>query len=181
MDKKNMYRALTLVFGILLVIGVLKISYAYYALVIKGNESEYSFDLTSSNDYEVTFMDGVQLMSFDSGYFFPGDSKTKVFSVENTGKKTSKYTILLDNVINEFERTEDLQYELYINDTLMGKGNLTNEEIQYLYYGREIEVGQRDNIRFVLKYATTLESQNVDMNKPLSFRFNISDKITEQA
>ena len=181
-DKKNISRVIIGIFGLLLIVGILKTTYAYYSLTIKGNPNDYSFDLSTSSTLSVAFVDNAQIMTFNKmakskGYFFPGDSETKRFSVKNTGDEAAYYSILLDNVKNDFVRTEDLQYELYINDNLVTTGNLTNEEEQYLYYNKTIDKGVTDNIIFVLKYATTTESQNVDMNKNLSFRFNISDKL----
>ena len=178
-EKFKKSEVLVIVFLVILALGVIGVTYGYYELVIKGNTNEYSFDLSRSGAeaMSVEFQDGVQLMSFDKGYFFPGDSKSKGFSVANVGEKDAYYTILLDNVKNDFVRTQDLQYKLYINDELVKDGTLTNDEVQYLYYNRTIKVGTTDNVRFVLKYATTPESQNVDMNKSLSFRFNISDKV----
>lgn len=181
MERK---RKLYIGFGalmVLLILAVVGITYGFYELKIKGNTSNYSFDLTrnGAKTMSVEFQDGIQLMSLDRGYFFPGDSKSKGFSVQNTGEEDAKYTILLDNVKNDFVRTQDLQYQLYINNELVTTGTLTNEEIQYLYYDRVVKVGTTDKVKFVLKYLTTSESQNEDMNKNLSFRFNISDKVKE--
>ena len=178
MEKEIKKRTIIgIVVAIVILIGIIGITYGFYETRVKGNTNEYSFDLSKDSALSVAFVDGIQMMSFDKGYFFPGDSETKGFSVENTGNDDAYYTILLDKVKNEFERTEDLKYELYINNELIKTGTLTNEETQYIYYNRIIKVGTTDNVKFVLKYATTTESQNVDMNKSLSFRFNISDKV----
>ena len=178
MKNKNIRNTVIGITVMVLLIGAIGISYAYYAMTIKGNTKNKTLNLRTEN-LQVTFLDGIQFMSFDSGYFFPGDSKTKRFNVANTGEKDAYYTVLIDNVKNEFERTQDLKYELYINEELKATGNITNEEEQYLYYNQSIEKNKVDDIRFVLKYATTTESQNVDMNKDLSFRFNISDKLED--
>ena len=76
----------------------------------------------------------------DGDVVFPGDTAEKTFTVENTGNATATYNILIDNVINEFERTQDLRYTIYIDDEEITTGAINNNEIQYLYYNREIKV-----------------------------------------
>ena len=171
--KKRYYISFALV--LLVTMLILGTTYAYYKTKINGNSKDKSISVLSKY-LAVKYSDGTSTMNFDGDYFFPGDSAEKTFSVENTGNDKTTYSIKIDNVINEFERIQDIRYKLYINEEEVSSGAINNSETQYLYYEREIEKGSKDNIKLVVSYSETEESQNVDMNKTLSFRVNIDNK-----
>ncbi len=171
--KKRYYISFALV--LLVTMLILGTTYAYYKTKINGNSKDKSISVLSKY-LAVKYSDGTSTMNFDGDYFFPGDSAEKTFSVENTGSDKTTYSIKIDNVINEFERIQDIRYKLYINEEEVSSGAINNSETQYLYYGKEIEKGIKDNIKLVVSYSETEESQNVDMNKALSFRVNIDNK-----
>ena len=171
--KKRYYISFVLV--LLVTMLILGTTYAYYKTKINGNSKDKSISVLSKY-LAVKYSDGTSTMNFDGDYFFPGDSAEKTFSVENTGNDKTTYSIKIDNVINEFERIQDIRYKLYINEEEVSSGAINNSETQYLYYEREIEKGSKDNIKLVVSYSETEESQNVDMNKTLSFRVNIDNK-----
>jgi len=177
-----MKKSLSILFLIFVMIVVLRLAgftYGYYAANILDNTSSHSVSVVSKK-LSVEYLDGTSIMNFEGDYLFPGDSAEKTFTIKNTGDSKSTYNILIDNVLNEFERTQDLRYVLYINNEEVTSGAINNNSVQYLYSNKEIASGATDSVRFVFEYATTNEIQNLDMNKTISFRFNIdSDVITQ--
>lgn len=165
-----------IIFLLLLIISVFRTSYAFWEMNIIGNDKDDHSVITETQYLAVEYTDGTAVMNFAGDYMFPGNSAEKTFSVTNTGNAPTTYNILIDNVINEFERTQDLRYELYINDEFIYDGAINKNETQHLFGGINIGVGQTDNIKFVFTYAQTTEIQNMDMNKGISFRFNIDNK-----
>lgn len=171
---------LVLAFMFIMLIRFVGFTYGFYSTIINGNQADKSLSVNSKY-LAVVYTDGTAVMNFDGDYLFPGNGAEKTFSVENTGDDTTTYNILIDNVQNEFERIQDLRYDLYINDELIvDDGAINNNEVQYLYFGRSIAVDATDKVRFVFTYAETEEVQNVDMNKGISFRFNISSDLYNQ-
>lgn len=164
--------------AILLLIGF---TYGFYSLIIKGNLNGKTFGIETKY-LAVEYADGTAVMNFDGDYLFPGNTAVKTFTVKNTGTSPANYNIFLDEVANDFERVQDLRYKLYIDEdakddkddfSLLVEGAINNNEIQYLYYDKLIETGKTHLLKFVFEYAATSESQNVDMNKSISLRFNI--------
>jgi len=165
-----------LIFLMFVVLRLVGLTYGFYNTRIIGNASDYSVSVVS--DYvSATYSEGVSRMIFKNDYLFPGDTAEKTFVVTNDGDKEVVYSILIDNVVNTFERTQDLRYTLYINDEVVSEGAINHSEKQYLYYNRVLPLGDFDYVKFVFKYAETEESQNMDMDKILSFRFNITNAM----
>lgn len=175
---KKSLSILLLIFVMIVVLRLAGFTYGYYAANIHNNTGSHSVSVISKN-LSVEYLDGTSIMNFDGDYLFPGDSAEKTFTVKNTGEFKATYNVLIDNVLNEFERTQDLRYVLYINDEEVTSGAINNNSIQYLYSNKEIDSGATDSVRFVFEYATTDEIQNVDMNKTISFRFNIDSNIVK--
>ena len=173
---KRSLSILLLIFVMIVVLRLVGFTYGYYAANILNNTGSYSVSVVSKK-LSVEYLDGTSIMNFQGDYLFPGDSAEKTFMIKNTGDSKSTYNILIDNVLNEFERTQDLRYVLYINNEEVSSGAINNNSVQYLYSNKEIASGATDSVRFVFKYATTDEIQNVDMNKTISFRFNIDSNI----
>ena len=173
---KKSLNVILLIFVMFVVVRLVGLTYGFYNTRIIGNLNDYSVSVVS--DYvSATYSEGVSRMIFKNDYLFPGDTAEKTFIVTNDGEKEVVYSILIDNVVNTFERTQDLRYTLYINDEVVSEGAINHHEKQYLYYNRSLLLGNVDYVRFVFKYAETSESQNMDMDKLLSFRFNITNAL----
>lgn len=173
---KKSLKYLILIFMLFVLIRLTGLTYGFYETLIIGNKNDTSANVNSKN-LSVLYTDGTSKMNFNGDYLFPGDSAEKSFTVTNTGDSKVSYSIILDNVVNAFERIQDLRYFIYINETLVDEGAINNNEVQYLYYREDLEVNSIDNIKFVFKYSETEESQNIDMNKEISFRVNIKGDV----
>lgn len=169
---KKSLTVLLLTFFVIFLLRLAGFTYGYYAANVIGNT--YSNSLSVSSKYlAVEYLDGSSIMNFQGDYLFPGDSAEKTFYVKNTGTDAVVYNILIENVVNDFERTQDLKFNLYINNELVNDGAINTNETQYLYSNKQIAANNTDTVKFVFEYATTDEIQNIDMNKQISFKFNI--------
>lgn len=163
-------------FAAIILLRLIGITYGFYKLNIIRNTNNNSLSV-EAKFLSVEYEDGTAVMNFEGDYLFPGNSAEKSFTIKNTGTVAVTYNIFIDNVINEFERIQDLRYVLYINDEEITNGAINNNSIQYLLTNKKIDVNEVDIIKFVFEYATTDEIQNVDMNKTISFRFNINSNL----
>lgn len=173
---KKSLSVILLIFVMFVVVRLVGLTYGFYNTRIIGNLNDYSVSVVSEY-VSATYSEGSSRMIFKNDYLFPGDTAEKTFVVTNDGEKEVVYSILIDNVVNTFERTQDLRYTLYINGEVVSEGAINHHEKQYLYYNRSLLLGNVDYVRFVFKYAETSESQNMDMDKLLSFRFNITNAL----
>lgn len=171
----NRAKAVSLIILILAFLMLIGASYAFYSGNFYKNEKGQTIDVNSKY-IAVEYNDGDAIMHFDGDYIFPGDSATKEFEVENIGNVEINYSIFIEDVINEFSRTQDLRYKLYINDEEVKEAAINENKVQYLYFDKSLLVGQTDKVKFVFTYATTDEIQNEDKNKSISFKFNIDTK-----
>jgi len=174
--KKSRFSIILLIFVLFVVIRLIGITYGYYSLIIKGDNNVNSLSVNTKY-VSVEYQDGSVKMNFEGDYLFPGDTAEKRFIVKNTSEYNVKYNILIDNIINEFVRIQDLSYVLFINDEEASSGIINKNKSQYLFGNKMLESGASDSIRFVFEYAITKEAQNIDMNKTISFRFNIDSSI----
>ena len=177
MEKKNnksILIGITCLFLVTLVL--LGLTYAYYRTRIIGNNSTKPSVSVQSKNMEITYKDGTSSINFGDK-IVPGDSFTKTFSVENTGNATVyDYAIVFEELVNEFSRIEDLQYELTCTSN---KGNCSGNSG---FFPQENEVIVTNSIladdiqTYTLKvsYANSEEDQSVDMNKELTATIDIA-------
>ena len=89
---------------------LISFTYGYYLTKIDGNESSKSVSITIG-EMSVNYTDLSQETL--SAIIEPGYETIKLFTMENTGNVSSVYSIYLTDVVNEFIRTDDIQYTLY--------------------------------------------------------------------
>lgn len=178
-------------------IALIGTTYAYYQVKIIENKQEKSIEV-ASKILEVTYIDGKADFSGSSdGYIFPGETFTKIFTVENTGDAKASFNIVLRNVTNTFIRTEDWTYHLgTITDTNQDGVINTQDQIEYLtenpivfpttteqkviYENRSIPYQTSETYVIVIHYVNSEEDQSIDMNQELSATIDItSSEITE--
>ena len=77
-------------------------SFAYFTIVVKGNEEASSVMLRSVKLGQVVFQDGQEISLLE---IYPGDYATKTFTIENTGSNVDtpiRYNVYLVQSTNEF-------------------------------------------------------------------------------
>ena len=188
MKRKNVI--IISIAGITLVLlCLLGFTYGYFMTVINGNTSAKSVDVTTAiKGLEITDL----TLEDISATIEPGYENIKLFTVKNTGNTKTSYNIYLTDVVNTFERTEDVEFTLYRKDgnatidtsdlsdcTIISSGSLpttnsyiaTNEIINnngdYYTYALEVTYKNLPDI-----------NQNVDQGKTFSYKVIIdSEKI----
>ena len=77
-------------------------TFAYFTIVVKGNEEASSVMLRSVKLGQVVFQDGQEISLLE---IYPGDYATKTFTIENTGSNVDtpiRYNVYLVQSTNEF-------------------------------------------------------------------------------
>ena len=173
----------------LILLCLLGFTYGYFLSVINGNTNNKSVDATTAiKGIEIT-----DLISEDiSDIIEPGYVNIKLFTVENTGNTKANYNIYLTDVVNTFERTEDVEFTLYRKDgnatidtsdlsdcTIISSGSLPTKN-SYITTN-EIINNNGDYYTYALKVTyknLTDVNQDVDQGKTFSYKVIIdSEKV----
>ena len=108
--KRRTLTIVSIVSIIIISLLLLSLTYGYYLTTIQGNESSKSVEVVTG-DSKVLYTD---LSNSDSSEIIkPGYKNIKIFTVQNTGNVKATYSIYLVDVINSFNRTQDITYNLY--------------------------------------------------------------------
>ena len=165
---------------ILLVLTLFGITYAYFSSKVHGNKNNTSIEITAASlkleyDGEDSY---VEITGLNPGENI--DSKT--FSVKNTGTATIyNYDVILENLVNELTRYEDLTYELTCKSNMSDKGNTCAgasgvfPKMNQVITTNSIEPEEIHSYVLTLNYEETYTNQSIDMNKEVSARVNIKD------
>ena len=132
------------------------VSYAYYSAKIKENNKTET--VLKSNELNLIFTGTKEITANN---MIPGDSFTKIFTVENTSNRAVDYNIYLQNITNEFN--EDLVYTLedttgsVISETPLP---VTNKGKSYLKTGISIDANTKKTYTLKITFKNTDEPQN---------------------
>ena len=192
MKKKSIVIILSLII-IAVLSSILYVSYGYITSKIEGNSSAKNF-ANLSQILEFEFSGGTEkLSSIQDGYFVPGSVLTKTFSVKNTGNVPVYFSINLSDIkitklVKEngvskevdtiFERPEDLEYEIYLNDNLIIRDVLPTED-SAIVYNQYINIDETLNYRIKVSYKKSLENQIADQNKQISMNITFENYFNE--
>ncbi len=194
MSRKQ--RIIISITGIVLVSLILiGLTYGYYLTKIKGNTNSKSISVVTAN-LLIEYADVNDELITDSAVE-PGKSWTKTFVATNKGNKTLTYGVALENVVNQFERKDDIVYTLdckqysktgfsidktnkTVTGTISGTCNGVSEETTFPSIGTilvENDIADDKAQVYTLKitYKEMNVDQSVDMNKTFSAKANIVD------
>lgn len=170
--------------GIIIVtLALIGITYGYYQTKVTGNPTGKSIEVVTGN-VAVTYTD---LTENDvSEIITPGYEHIKLFTVQNTGNVEAKYSIALMDVINTFNRTQDITYTLYRNvgNNTINTTTLANYETvasgifptsNAVIKVDEIITTPNSYYTYALKinYVNSAENQNEDQGKTFSGKVQI--------
>ena len=174
MNRKQ--KIIVSVVGITIVLlALLGITYAYYLTRIQGNTNTNSISITTA-DLKLEYGDGNGIVTAES--IMPGTTLTpKVFEVSNEGNTTASYSVVIDNVENNFERTEDWTYNLERSGEIepVATGTIKRLESQILLSNIPIAVDETHTYTLTITYENPNVDQSIDMGKSLSLRTTIRD------
>ena len=194
MSRKQ--RIIISITGIVLVSLILiGLTYGYYMTKINGNNNNKSISVVTANIL-LEYADINDELITDTKVE-PGKSWTKTFVATNKGNKTVTYGVALENVVNQFERKDDIVYTLdckqysktgfsidktnkTVTGTISGTCNGVSEETTFPSIGtilvqNDIADDKAQVYTLVVTYKNVNENQNVDMNKTFSAKANIVD------
>ena len=194
MSRKQ--RIIVSITGIVLVSLILiGLTYGYYMTKINGNNNNKSISVVTANIL-LEYADINDELITDTKVE-PGKSWTKTFVATNKGNKTVTYGVALENVVNQFERKDDIVYTLdckqysktgfsidktnkTVTGTISGTCNGVSEETTFPSIGtilvqNDITDDKAQVYTLVVTYKNVNENQNVDMNKTFSAKANIVD------
>lgn len=151
----------------LIVILLTGVSYAYFKARINGDPK--SIVIKSKGVY-LEYKGDTTLSSGEIG---PGWSVTKTFTVENQGSNTEKYDIYIEDLVNTFVTTGNLQYKITSSTGYnmtefkdIPKSETATDTV--LAYSVSIDAGVTQSYTITLKYNDTDDEQSGDMRKKFS-------------
>lgn len=129
----------------MIILSIVGYSYAYFSLEIDGKPKEITM---STGDLRLIYKDDTELKLVDA---VPGDSVSKVITVNNAGTKDAKYSLYWGNLINTIEN-----FELHV----------TLECKSYINYGEtnQTESGTCDKIYRAVPISNTVTTGNIKKN-----------------
>ncbi len=169
---------------LLILLIMLGFTYGYFITKIDGNKNAKSIEIVSGES-KVLYTD---LTSEDiSEIIEPGYTHIKLFTVQNIGNIRAKYSIYLTDVINTFNRKEDIKYTLYrkvgnntidtsdFTDCDVIVSNITYPSSKSLVKGNEEIVTPQSYYTYALKitYINSTENQNIDQGKKFSGKIQL--------
>lgn len=160
---------------------LISFTYGYYLTRINGNENSKSVSITIG-EMSVNYTD----LSREtlSAIIEPGYETVKLFTLENTGNVKGIYSIYLTDVINEFIKTDDIQYTLYrkagensiedLNDAEIIARGIFPKKNAYIKTNEVIEKpGDFYTYALKISYINSNENQNEDQGHTFSGKIEI--------
>lgn len=179
MNKKN--KIIVSIVGITIVLlALLGITYAYYLTRIEGNTNTNSISITTA-DLSLEYFDGTTEILTSDTLLIPGEfDGDKDFTVTNNGNDDVTYIVVLEDVVNQMERTQDFEMSLscsssFSNNKCIGVENSFYPTINETLVENTITPGETHSYVLNLKYIETGVDQSVDMGKTLKGKINIYD------
>ena len=161
-------------------LALIGLTYGYYLTRIQGNTNEKSISVTTA-DLKLVYDDGSDGV-IGGENLLPSDTVyTKTFTVKNEGNANVEYGVYLIDVINTFERLDDVKYTLNCTtDGTIACNEVTTETtfpngISQLITN-EIEPKKTHTYTFKFTYKDTNTNQSVDMGKVLQAKLQIFGK-----
>lgn len=176
MDIKKISK-ITLFLLILLILCAIGLTYAYFTSGANHNKEDES-TIVRGGKLEITYGDGNGLLSIE--HLKPNQTVgEKTFTVTNTGRNdVDTYDVILEDVINELEYYEDLEYTLTCSSdkgTCNGNNGVFPKNDSVLI-SNPIKVGETQSYKLTVKYNETYKDQSNDMNKYVLAKVNLKNE-----
>ena len=176
MDIKKISK-ITLFLLILLTLCAIGLTYAYFTSGANHNKEDES-TIVRGGKLEITYGDGNGLLSIE--HLKPNQTVgEKTFTVTNTGRNdVDTYDVILEDVINELEYYEDLEYTLTCSSdkgTCNGNNGVFPKNDSVLI-SNPIKVGETQSYKLTVKYNETYKDQSNDMNKYVLAKVNLKNE-----
>ena len=145
MKNTNIIKVISISLITLIILSIVGYSYAYFSLEIEGTGKDV---IMSTADLRLIYKDDTELKLVDA---MPGDSVSKVITVNNVGTKSATYSLYWGNLINTIQN-----FELHV----------TLECKSYKNYGEsnQTESGTCDKIYRAVPISNTVTTGNIKKN-----------------
>ena len=187
MKNKRVVRIIFIVMMIVLLLGVIGISYAYFTMNIVQNQK---LTVLNTGDLKLRYTDNTEL-SLENA--LPGDSIVKTFTVENIGSKKVSYNIIWNNLINTINNY-DLQldmkcksYKDYNNSSKIESGECKSfyKAVPYtetsiskdIKRNNEIDTGITHEYTVTITFKNRSYLQNDNLNKSFSGKIDLEEYV----
>lgn len=188
-EKKDniLWVIISIIVLVILVIIIFRLTFAYFSAYIKPSSDNDTNAVVKGASLKVEYEDGTS--NLDMGAKIgPGDTITKTFKVKNTGTAAGHFSIVLTNIVNNFERQQDLNYTLTRGDTPAGIGTISVASSQQfpgtssekVVIAEDESVQTENTYTLTITYANPNEDQSEDMGKPLEAKINIIEVESEK-
>ncbi len=161
-------------------LALIGLTYGYYLTRIQGNTNNKSIDVTAA-DLLLVYNDGSDGVVGGENLFPSNTEYTKTFTVKNEGNVNIEYGLYLIDVVNTFERTDDIKYTLDCSTNGTIACNKVTIETTFPngikeLVTNEIEPKKTHTYTFTFTYKDTGTDQSVDMGKILQAKLQIFSK-----
>ena len=171
-DKKILI--LSIVGVLLLVSLVVATSYAYFTANVTGNKDTNNVVITNGV-MALEYKDGDEVSLTNA---VPGSSVSKTFTVKNTGKVATNYTIYFSELSNKFVDKTDLVYTLTSSD---GGKNVAQTQVpsknEAMVSNYAIEAGKTHTYTLTITFLNKDENQNDNMNVSFTTKIGINESV----
>ena len=169
MNNKKITIFISILSVLLFVVAIVAASFAFYTANVK-QEGDSGVDI-STPSLGSSFIDGpvIQISNI-----IPGDTFSKTFTVGNSGGNDLNYKIVINELQNEFTKTEDLQYTLKRGEEVVASGSFPTQTGAIT---ETINIAQNvtHNYTLTITYLNTAEDQSADMGKTISGKIFIEE------
>ena len=145
-------------------------SYAYFTASINSNAQE---SVITTGNMAIEFVDG-NVIGTDEN-MIPGDTVEKRFAIINTGTVEAYYDLYLNNVINTFNTSEDLVYEL-ISENGANVSETTCPDSNTKIASSTIGIGQTHIYTLKITFKDTGVNQDDNKSKIFSAKVELEEK-----
>ena len=169
---KNKKLIIGLIFVLAFIGVIVSVSFAYGITSTTGNENILQ-TIFKSNKVSIEYSDGNnELISNDSALFNPGSIIIKSFTIKNTGNKEATYSVALKDVVNNFERKNDITYEFKSGENIISSGIFPDTNIVLI----ENDTILKDSTKYytlIIRYNESSENQIIDNGKTINANIDL--------
>lgn len=144
-------------------------TYAYFTLEIEG-VGKNNILRTFNKNMEITYTE-TSNVTLENAY--TGDSVTKTFTVKNTGNTDVYYNVVLENVVNNFAKPEELQYTISETNDAAWRLGKTPTSDDTLLSDIKIKTGETHTYTLEITFIDVGNDQSYNMNKTFSGKINV--------
>ena len=144
-------------------------TYAYFTLEIEG-VGKNNILRTFNKNMEITYTE-TSNVTLENAY--TGDSLTKTFTVKNTGNTDVYYNVVLENVVNDFAKPEELQYTISETNDAAWRLGKTPTSDDTLLSDIKIKTGETHTYTLEITFIDVGNDQSYNMNKTFSGKINV--------